>query len=70
MVRAFPLHSARAFGAGELAATLRRGGQDIGQADCLREDICLNVDLPFATRHRKHFARVTGLRRHDVADDA
>jgi tRNA(fMet)-specific endonuclease VapC len=65
--RAFPLDSRSALRAGELAATLRGAGQDIGLADCLQAGICLNFDLPFATRNRKHFDRVGGLRLVDVA---
>ncbi|MGH3541484.1 MAG: type II toxin-antitoxin system VapC family toxin [Mycobacterium sp.] len=65
--RTFPLDSRSALRAGELAATLRGAGQDIGLADYLQAGICLNFDLPFATRNRKHFSRVEGLRLHDVA---
>jgi predicted nucleic acid-binding protein len=36
-------------------------------ADCLQAGICLNFDLPLATRNRKHFTRVEGLRFFDVA---
>lgn len=65
--RTFPLDASSALRAGELAATLRRAGQDIGLADCLQAGICLNFDLPFATRNRKHFNRVAGLRLADLA---
>jgi tRNA(fMet)-specific endonuclease VapC len=65
--RTFPLDPSSALRAGELAATLRGAGQDIGLADCLQAGICLNFDLPFATRNRKHFDRVEGLRLVDVA---
>ncbi len=65
--RTFPLDSRSALRAGELAATLRGAGQDIGLADCLQAGICLNYDLPFATRNHKHFDRVEGLRLVDVA---
>jgi tRNA(fMet)-specific endonuclease VapC len=65
--RTFPLDSRSALRAGELAATLRGGGQDIGMADRLQAGICMNFDLPFATRKRKHFDRVEGLRLLDVA---
>ncbi|HUH68384.1 MAG TPA: type II toxin-antitoxin system VapC family toxin [Mycobacterium sp.] len=65
--RTFPLDSGCALRAGELAATLRGAGQDIGLADCPQAGICLNFDLPFATRNHKHFNRVPGLRLHDVA---
>lgn len=65
--RSFPLNAASALHAGEVAAKLRGTGQDIGLADCLQAGICLNFDLPFATRNRKHFNRVEGLRLLDVA---
>jgi tRNA(fMet)-specific endonuclease VapC len=65
--RTFPLDSASALRAGDVAASLRGAGQDIGLADCLQAGICLNLDLPFATRNRKHFDRVAGLRLLDVA---
>lgn len=64
--RTFPLDSRSALRAGEVAATLRRNGQDIGLADCLQAGICLNFGLPLATRNRKHFQRVDGLRLHQV----
>ena len=67
--RTFPLDSGSALRAGELAATLRGAGQDIGLADCLQAGICLNFDLPFATRNTKHFSRVAGLRLLDAATD-
>jgi tRNA(fMet)-specific endonuclease VapC len=65
--RTYPLDSASALRAGELAAMLRGAGQDIGMADCLQAGICLNFGLPFATRNRKHFDRVEGLRLFDLA---
>ncbi|MGB9252411.1 MAG: type II toxin-antitoxin system VapC family toxin [Mycobacterium sp.] len=65
--RTFPLDSRSALRAGELAATLRGAGQDIGLADCLQAGICMNFDLPFATRNRKHFNRVEGLQLFDVS---
>jgi tRNA(fMet)-specific endonuclease VapC len=64
--RTFPLDSRSALRAGELAARLLGAGQNIGLADCLQAGICLNYDLPFATRNRKHFSRVKGLRLYDV----
>lgn len=64
--RTYPLDSRSALRAGEVAATLRRDGQDIGLADCLQAGICLNFDLPLATRNRKHFERVDGWRLHEV----
>ncbi|OBK24574.1 hypothetical protein A5634_02790 [Mycobacterium asiaticum] len=65
--RTFPLDPSSALRAGEVAATLRAAGQDIGLADCLQAGVCLNFDLPLATRNRKHFERVEGLRLHDLA---
>jgi tRNA(fMet)-specific endonuclease VapC len=65
--RTFPLDSASALRAGDVAASLRGAGQDIGLADCLQAGICMNLDLPLATRNRKHFDRVAGLRLLDVA---
>jgi tRNA(fMet)-specific endonuclease VapC len=64
--RTFPLDPGSALRAGEVAATLRANGQDIGMADCLQAGICLKYDLPFATRNRKHFNRIAGLRLFDV----
>jgi tRNA(fMet)-specific endonuclease VapC len=64
--RTFPLDPGSALRAGEVAATLRSAGQDIGLADCLQAGICLRFDLTFATRNRKHFNRVEGLRMLDV----
>ncbi|GAB7144763.1 type II toxin-antitoxin system VapC family toxin [Mycobacterium riyadhense] len=66
-LRTFPLDAASALRAGAVAASLRGAGQDIGLADCMQAGICLNHDLPFATRNRKHFNRVEGLRLLDVA---
>jgi tRNA(fMet)-specific endonuclease VapC len=65
--RTFPLDAGSALRAGEVAATLRGAGQEIGLADCLQAGIRLKFDLPFATRNRKHFNRVEGLRLYDVA---
>lgn len=64
--RTFPLDPGSALVAGEVAATLRASGQDIGMADCLQAGICLKYDLPLATRNRKHFDRVTGLHLVDI----
>jgi tRNA(fMet)-specific endonuclease VapC len=65
--RTFPLDAGSALHAGEVAAKLCGAGQEIGLADCLQAGICLNFDLPFATRNREHFNRVAGLRLFDVA---
>jgi len=64
--RTFPLDPGSALQAGEVAAALRAAGQDIGMADCVQAGICLKFDLPFATRNRKHFNRVAGLRLVDI----
>jgi tRNA(fMet)-specific endonuclease VapC len=64
--RTFPLDLESALRAGEVAATLRAAGQDIGMADCLQAGICLRFDLPLATRNHKRFERVAGLRLYDV----
>ncbi len=53
--------------ASEIAAGLNESGSAIGFADCLQAGICLRHDLPLATRNRKHFDRVDGLRLVDVA---
>ncbi|MDN5857687.1 MAG: type II toxin-antitoxin system VapC family toxin [Pseudonocardia sp.] len=55
--------------AGEVAAGLRQAGCGIGFADCLQAGICLRYDLPLATRNRRHFERVAGLRLLDIATD-
>jgi len=60
--RTVPLDLPSALRAGEIAAALRSRSVDIGMADCLQAGICLRHDLPFATRNRRHFDRVTGLR--------
>jgi predicted nucleic acid-binding protein len=36
-------------------------------ADCLQAGTCLRFDLPFATRNRKHFERIDGLRLEPVS---
>lgn len=60
--RAFPLDLASALRAGEIAAALQQKGEGIGFADCLQAGTCLRYDIPLATRNRKHFGRVHGLR--------
>lgn len=60
--RTVALDLASALRAGEIAAVLNRAGSAIGFADCLQAGICLRHDLPLATRNRKHFDRVDGLR--------
>lgn len=64
--RTFPLDARSALRAGDVAAALRRDGQDIGMADCLQAGICLNFDLPLATRNHEYFQRVDGLRLHEA----
>lgn len=48
--------------AGRVAAELSAAGAPIGMADCMQAGICLRYELPLATRNRKHFERVVGLR--------
>jgi tRNA(fMet)-specific endonuclease VapC len=60
--RTLPLDQTSALRAGEVAAGLRGQGRDIGLADCLQAGICLRHELQFATRNRRHFERVQGLR--------
>lgn len=57
---------ASALRGGEVAVYLREQGQDIGFADCLQAGICLRHGLPLATRNRRHFERVDGLRLLDI----
>jgi predicted nucleic acid-binding protein len=60
--RTLPLDQAAALIAGEVYATLRASGLDIGVQDCLLASTCLRYDLPLATRNLRHFGRVEGLR--------
>lgn len=60
--RTLPLDQAAALIAGEVYATLRASGLDIGVQDCLLAGTCLRFDLPLATRNVRHFGRVEGLR--------
>lgn len=64
--RTFPLDMASALRGGEVASTLQRDGREIGFADCMQAGICLRYDLPLATRNRRHFQRVEGLRLVDL----
>jgi len=64
--RTVPLDLASALRGGEVAAGLRVSGQVIGFADSLQAGICLRHDLPFATRNRRHFDRIPGLRLTDL----
>lgn len=60
--RTVPLDLASALSGGEAAAGLRASGRGIGFADSLQAGICLRHDPPFATRNRRHFDRIPGLR--------
>ncbi|MDQ3153938.1 MAG: type II toxin-antitoxin system VapC family toxin [Actinomycetota bacterium] len=64
--RTVPLDLASALRAGAVASALQERGTGIGLADCLQAGICLRHDLPLATRNRKHFERVDGLRLVDI----
>lgn len=64
--RTVTLDLASTLRAGEIAAALNKAGSAIGFADCLQAGICLRHDLPLATRNRKHFDRIEGLRLVDV----
>lgn len=64
--RTVPLDLASAMRAGEVAAALQARGAGIGLADRLQAGICLRHDLPLATRNRRHFSRVDGLRLFDT----
>lgn len=60
--RTIPLDAAAALRGGEVAAALSRQGRPIGFADCLQAGVCLRHEIPLATRNRRHFDRVTGLK--------
>jgi tRNA(fMet)-specific endonuclease VapC len=64
--RTVALDLTSALRAGEIAAALNKAGTAIGFADCLQAGICLRHDLPLATRNRKHFDRIDGLRLVDL----
>lgn len=66
-MRTLPISLTAALRAGEVAALLRQRGQPLGLADCLQAGTCLHHDLPLATRKRRHFERVDGLRIIDPA---
>lgn len=59
--RTLPLDAAAGLHAGRVASSLRDAGTPIGFADCLQAGICLRNTLPFATRNRRHFERITDL---------
>lgn len=60
--RTIPLDAAASLRGGEVAAALSRQGRPIGFADCLQAGVCLRHEIPLATRNRRHFDRVTGLK--------
>jgi tRNA(fMet)-specific endonuclease VapC len=64
--RTLPLDLSSGLIAGRVHAALLGDGKAIGLADALQAGICLRHELPFATRNRKHFQRVTGLRLVDL----
>ena len=64
--RTLPVDLAAALRAGEVAARLRSAGTEIGPADSLQAGVCLRHDLVLATRNRRHFERVEGLRLLDL----
>jgi tRNA(fMet)-specific endonuclease VapC len=59
--RTIPLDLASALRAGEIFSTLKSTGRGIGMADSMLAGICLQHDLPLATRNTRHFERVEGL---------
>ncbi|MFW6203697.1 MAG: type II toxin-antitoxin system VapC family toxin [Actinomycetota bacterium] len=64
--RTLPLDLHSSLYAGSIAGELRTSGTPIGFADCLQAGICIRHELPLATRNRKHFGRVEGLRLVDL----
>lgn len=62
--RTLPLDVPSALEAGRVHAALERKGSGIGLADAMQAGICLRHGLPFATRNRKHFERVSDLTLH------
>lgn len=60
--RTLPLDAAGALQAGRVFVALRAEGRGIDVKDALQAGICLRFDLPLATRNRRHFERVPGLR--------
>ena len=56
------LSLAAGFLAGKVFSDLRSVNREIGVKDCLIAGICLQHDLPLATRNVAHFERVEGLR--------
>lgn len=66
--RTVPLDLAAALRGGEVFAGLQARGEGIGFADCLQAGVCLRHGLPLATRNRRHFGRVPGLRLVDITD--
>jgi tRNA(fMet)-specific endonuclease VapC len=64
--RTYPLDLEAALRAGAVAAELKSQGREIGAADALQAGFCLRHDVPLATRNRRHFDRVDGLRLVDL----
>lgn len=60
--RTLPLDLLGALIAGEIFRELAAEGKGIGLRDALIAGICRRFDLPLATRNRRHFERVQGLR--------
>jgi tRNA(fMet)-specific endonuclease VapC len=60
--RTLALDAEAAVVAGGIAVRLRRAGQDIGVRDVLIAGTCVALGLPLATRNRRHFERIPGLR--------
>jgi tRNA(fMet)-specific endonuclease VapC len=62
--RTFPLDALAALLAGQIYGDLSSKGTGIGLRDALLAGVCRRFELPLATRNRRHFERVTGLRLH------
>lgn len=60
--RTLPLDLLGALIAGEIYRELGAEGRGIGLRDALIAGICRRFDLPLATRNRRHFERIEGLR--------
>jgi tRNA(fMet)-specific endonuclease VapC len=56
-----PLTAAAAARAGVLSRDLRARGQMIATADLLQAGLCIEHDLPLATKNVRHFERIPGL---------
>ena len=60
--RTLPLDLPGSLRAGEVFAQLAVRGAGIGLRDAMIAGVCLRFELPLATRNRRHFDRVAGLR--------